>query len=388
MEKNILIINHWGKLSPRLTDEKWSLSKKYNVEVVFWNRTEEREQNSEDSIQLRAPVASLKLLFKLPKLYWKIYKKIQPKQINVIHCTHFLLLPLALVIKLFKGVNVVYDAYERYSIDISTAYFSIFSWFARIIFELVENILVRFTDGVLTIDSVNNLLENRYRSYQPNTEVLYNVPNLVKRSSTKINNAKNLRQKNNSLKNTICYVGSLIKRKGILEAIKSLDIVVEKEPNIELLLIGTFKSNETKKKSLNLIHELGLEEKIMIMEWMPYKDMMNYLEACAIGLAPHQRSERYKYISKGTGRKFFTYMEASLPIIGPNFYRIADIVRETNCGILVDTTKPEEIAKAILYLVNNPKKSESFGRKGRIAIEKRYNWSIEEKKLFKVYSSL
>ena len=35
-------------------------------------------------------------------------------------------------------------------------------------------------------------------------------------------------------------------------------------------------------------------------------------------------------------------MQVSIPIVGPNFGEIGQVVREENCGILVDTTNPKQ----------------------------------------------
>ena len=46
---------------------------------------------------------------------------------------------------------------------------------------------------------------------------------------------------------------------------------------------------------------------------------------------------------------------------------------------------PEEIAKAIQFIVAHPAEAEQMGKKGRRAVEERYNWGVEEKKLLGLY---
>ena len=93
-------------------------------------------------------------------------------------------------------------------------------------------------------------------------------------------------------------------------------------------------------------------------------------------------------VSKGNGRKFFTYMQASLPIVGPEFGEVGLVVREERCGILCDTTNPDEIAKAIVYLLRHPEEARAMGQRGRAAIEQKYNLASELNKLLEVYQRL
>ena len=84
----------------------------------------------------------------------------------------------------------------------------------------------------------------------------------------------------------------------------------------------------------------------------------------------------------------FEYMSAGLPVIASNFPKWKNIIDETNCGICVNPLDPNEIAKAIEFFLTNPEKAKEMGQNGRKLIEKKYNWSIEEKKLNAFYSSL
>ena len=50
--------------------------------------------------------------------------------------------------------------------------------------------------------------------------------------------------------------------------------------------------------------------------------------------------------------------------------------------------KPEEIAVAIDKLITDRALAENMGKNGIRAVNEKYNWSIEEKKLFKLYTEL
>lgn len=59
-----------------------------------------------------------------------------------------------------------------------------------------------------------------------------------------------------------------------------------------------------------------------------------------------------------------------------------------DCGLLVNPLSPAEIANAIDTLVTDPVMAQCMGENGRRAVEQKYNWSNEEKKLFSFYEKV
>ena len=64
------------------------------------------------------------------------------------------------------------------------------------------------------------------------------------------------------------------------------------------------------------------------------------------------------------------------------------IIKDCNSGICVDTTKPEEIAKGLAYLIDHPEERRQYARNGRKAIEERYGWHCMELLMGKFYGEI
>lgn len=86
--------------------------------------------------------------------------------------------------------------------------------------------------------------------------------------------------------------------------------------------------------------------------------------------------------------KMFEYMSAGLPVIASSFPLWREIIEGNECGICVDPLDPAAIAAAIDRLVENPDLARRMGENGRAAVHRRYNWSIEERKLLDLYEEL
>jgi glycosyltransferase involved in cell wall biosynthesis len=86
-----------------------------------------------------------------------------------------------------------------------------------------------------------------------------------------------------------------------------------------------------------------------------------------------------------TGNKLFEAMMCGIPIIT----NVAtEIVNETQCGIIVDYNDIDQIRDAIVSLRDNSNLRKRLGENGRKAFLQKYNWSVMEQKLFKIYQEL
>lgn len=114
-------------------------------------------------------------------------------------------------------------------------------------------------------------------------------------------------------------------------------------------------------------------------------DGWRILAECHIGLAVLQPIPNY-YESYPT--KMFEYMALGLPVIASDFPLYRDVIEANNCGICVDPTKPEELADAIRYLIENPMVGMKMGANGRQAVHREFSWKIAEAELLSMYATL
>ena len=83
--------------------------------------------------------------------------------------------------------------------------------------------------------------------------------------------------------------------------------------------------------------------------------------------------------------KIFEAMMCSTPIV-TNVAQ--EIVNESECAIVVEYDNIKQIKEAIITLRDNPQLCKRLGDNGRKAFIEKYNWSIMEKRLYKVYEDL
>ena len=86
-----------------------------------------------------------------------------------------------------------------------------------------------------------------------------------------------------------------------------------------------------------------------------------------------------------TPNKLFEAMMLGVPIIT----NVApELVNEVNCGIMVEYNNINQIKEAVISLRDNIDLRRKLGTNGRKAFIQKYNWTIMEQELYKIYGNL
>ena len=116
-------------------------------------------------------------------------------------------------------------------------------------------------------------------------------------------------------------------------------------------------------------------------------DLVNaYAASATVGVSPYVPvglNNRYSLPNK-----LFHYMAAGIPVVASDFRQVREIVEGTGCGVVVDTTRPAAVARAIARILADPHEAAAMGARGREAVRDRYNWSRSADALRAVYDSI
>lgn len=158
---------------------------------------------------------------------------------------------------------------------------------------------------------------------------------------------------------------------------------IDKMENVRYSLCGSNNSYIGKLKKLSGWKKVDFKGRI------PFEQVSMLLKHSAVGLSlltPGNNTDGKNGNMANT--KIFEQMMAGLPVVCTNFVRWKQFVEGYNCGICVNPHDVDEVRKAITKLIDNPEVARKKGLNGRRAIEERFNWGIEEKKLLSLYKEL
>ncbi len=183
---------------------------------------------------------------------------------------------------------------------------------------------------------------------------------------------------------TVIHLGAINRARGWPQMLDALTRT--KNKNINLRVVGQFGDN-TSDAFLARVKELGLENRVTFEPWIPYDQVPALLRQCQVGIVLFQPV--MLSFTHALPHKLFDYMLAELPVIVPGFaVEVADIVRSSDAGILVDPANIEAVAHTLDQLAEDRNLRQRLGQNGRKAVLETYNWQNEKKKLIAMYDTI
>lgn len=291
---------------------------------------------------------------------YRVYKKALSLDCDVYHLHDPELLFFALKLKR-KGKKVIFDSHENVPGQIFSKDWLPLRLRSVIskVYKCFETAVVKRIDAVVAATPyIGTLFESRAKM----VAVVNNYP--------KLDDVKFQGRPFEERENDLCYAGNISEIRGE-KTMQALASAMKRK----LIIAGSCPegyaeehSNEYVTYVGNLdrtgVNDLYSKSKVGLVLLHPTK---NYIDSLPI--------------------KMFEYMAAGLPFVASDFPLWKDITEEYNSGICVDPLDIEKISDACLQLLDNPEQSKAMGLQGRKAIEEKYNWSIEEKKLIEVYEN-
>lgn len=282
-------------------------------------------------------------------------------------------------IKLLTGRKVVFDVHEYTPNHIAKFFPDALQPPIRWLTIRLLRVLARLSDHlILTRES----LGREYEGLRVPKTVVLNTNHLQPRCET-IPDTLLARY---SGRPTIIHQGIFGDIRGSYQLLDAMKIVAREIPDMKCILLGkyVYGSEEVFRKAVN---EAGMNLHFEMLGEVPFDQVPAYIAVSRAGLILFQPIGLGHTL--GLPHKLFDYMREGCPVIAPDFcVEICRIVKEADCGILVNSTNPESIAQAILRILKEPDEGRRLGENGRKAVESTYNWQTEERKLLSVFESL
>jgi glycosyltransferase involved in cell wall biosynthesis len=311
-------------------------------------------------------------LQRVTKVMRRLYRLAVRENADVYHFHDPELMIVGLLLKV-RGKKVIWDAHEHYPNSILDKYYisKPLRWLTSRSFDLFERAVIRFFDYIIY---TTPLVGARYATMKVRAGRVENYP-IVELSKTPPRQPQE----------KIIYLGGMSKIRGLLEVVEALAEVVQKHPRWKLCLVGSFSPASFEGEVRDLVRKLGAEANVDFIPWVPYDEKEKLSSQAAMGVITYLP---YSNNTSCLPNKLFDYMLVSLPVIASNFPLYREVVEESHCGLIVDPSKPREIARAMEYLIEHPDEARRMGDNGRRAVLEKYNWETESKELLRIYDEV
>jgi glycosyltransferase involved in cell wall biosynthesis len=309
---------------------------------------------------------------------------------DAIHVHDLPLVKTGLITARRFGILLVADLHENYP-EAMKIWWKDWGWGGSVFrlaiptwrWKRLEKSCIQEADRVVTIvEEMKDYYAKCYGLNMKNAVVVMNVEDLETFCSMKIN--KEICDAYRGSFN-ISYVGGFEPLRGIDTAIKAMPKILKKIPRAKLLLVGGQGSEAYEEGLRDLCKKLKVEKRVVFTGWVPFQHVPSYISVSDVCLVPHYASDA---TSVGVPHKLFQYMALKKPVVVTNARALRRIVEEAECGIVVPSGDYDRMAEAILKLHDNKGYAKKLGLNGKRAVETKYNWTNESKKLCQLYEEL
>lgn len=313
--------------------------------------------------------------------FLRLFRLAWQQRADCYHCNEVDSWLLGLLLKLLRpGAKIVFDVHEHYPSRFAEPHVS--RWLRHIgppLMGAILKVLPWFTDFVILAKrSVAGDFPKRYD--RKDFVFNYGVTRIAVRTAEQI--PEDVKKHFREGVFTAVHVGGISRARGWPQLLEALSLTTR--PVHALCLGSVLEGTDT---LMAEARRLGVEDRITVLDRVPYEQMFDFLSLGHVGLMLYQPgilNHTYAF-----PMKLYDYMWAGLPSIGPDFaIEVEPVIREVGCGICIDTSDSRALAKALDTLAADPDSARTMGQRGREAVLAKYNWEAEARKLVAIYERL
>ena len=273
--------------------------------------------------------------------------------------------------KALPNAKVIYDIHENYVSRFDSR--GILSAFGGQFRSFEQSIINKIDGATVVSESMKDLFQKVTKPIE------------VVRNSVDVSRLMSLDLSDDSKFDvpTIYTSGSNSHARQCLQSVQAMGYM-SKEVNYQMMFVGKYLGGienelEVQAKSDNTFDKLKLEG------MLPWAENFKRTKKASIGCVFYEDNANNRV---GIPNRIFEYMFCGLPIVATNFPELVNVVEKAQCGILVDSSKPEEIAKAFTFLLKNPQEAVEMGKRGKEAINNEFGYHNDLKRMETFYSKL
>jgi glycosyltransferase involved in cell wall biosynthesis len=158
----------------------------------------------------------------------------------------------------------------------------------------------------------------------------------------------------------VLFVGQLYAYKGVSELLEAVDLLHARGLFANLAIAGPhtpFSRRFFERRSRPWLRVLGP---------VSAQEKWDAIEAATVVCLP-SRHEAF-------GRIYLEAWSKGKPVIGGRIPAVADVVQDGHTGLLVTPGSAEELSRALERVITDPALAAELGRRGKEAVEERFNW--------------
>jgi glycosyltransferase involved in cell wall biosynthesis len=179
------------------------------------------------------------------------------------------------------------------------------------------------------------------------------------------------------------FIGRLVWVKGVDKLVRAMPHVLEKVPNVKLVVLGLGEMGEYLQR---LADSLNLNDAVKFrFEFVPEEERIAHYAACDVAIFPSL------YEPFGIVALEAMSMEKPVVVGATGISGMREVVIPSGpdqCGFHINPNDPADIAWGIVNAVQDPSKRAQFGKNGRKRVLDKFSWGSAAERTVQVYKAL
>ncbi len=175
----------------------------------------------------------------------------------------------------------------------------------------------------------------------------------------------------------VVFAGMLSPVQNIPLLLGAMAVVRETRPDVQFFVTDR---GELARQVKSRCERMGLRAEFFWFE--DAEEFFAFLASCDVGLVPVNLDRGIVHPTK-----LYTYMSAGLPIVANRVGPWSEIVADEDIGVVTENT-PEDFARGILELLNNPRRIQECGQRGLDLLRTKFAYTREAQKFVEIYTRL
>ena len=167
------------------------------------------------------------------------------------------------------------------------------------------------------------------------------------------------------------HAGPLRPNYAAAEILTALESIGTSVPEMVLLVLG---DGPTSGPLGSLVDRLQRGGRLVVLPYVPRHEAAALIKGSDVGLSLILPVDATHRLASPT--KLFEYIHAGLPVIGSDVPEIHETLTQSKCGLLVDATRPYDIASAFVRLASDTSLRKALAENARAAAS-RLSWDAE-----------
>jgi glycosyltransferase involved in cell wall biosynthesis len=179
----------------------------------------------------------------------------------------------------------------------------------------------------------------------------------------------------------LLFTGILVGDRGVEVAIAAMKWLRQRTPRPALVVIG---DGRARPRFEAAVREHGVEGDVVFPGWVDHAELPSWIARADVGILPFHACT---HIHTTLANKLFDYMALGLAVLASDARPMVRVLEETGAGITFRAGDPEDFARRAAFLLDDPERRRGFGERGRSAVEAKYCWAHDARRLLEAVES-